>query len=705
MRDYIRIEENGLNVVFEKYNGHLRLLHFSVEPFDERNVLRSYTPMPWENEEELRDLMYPVVEWGILGEDQKAHYGEKHNGSGSAARLNLEKITDKTSADGERVFTVFLGDEALGVVYTMRFYKGLPAARITTSITNRAEQPLTLSYLSSFALTGLLPGGEKRWGERAMVTKVENSWCAECRVNRAPLAEMGLPDVGGTTGRVCCSGLGTWSSGTYLPEGLLYDNERKNCMFWQVEHCGSWHWEIGDDRGQLQLLISGPTEQESGWVKILQQGECFETVPVTVGCIAGDEGRALQALTACRRILHKEHPADKKLPVIFNDFMNLDGEPSTDKLIPLIDAAADLGCEYFVIDCGWYCEESWWEIGDWQPNGKRFPNGLEEPAAYIRDRGMIPGIWLEIEKVSVDNRMAAELPDKCFFSRHGRRVIANSRYQLDFSQQQVRDFADEIVRRLVEHYGFGYIKMDYNCNSGIGTDACADSAGDGLLRHNRAYLTWLDAVMGRYPKVIIENCGSGGMRLDYSLLSRHSIQSLTDQTDYRHVAVISANSAVALTPEQTGVWSYPSADGDAEETAMNMINAMLKRVHQSGFVTKLSPESLSLVKEGIEVYKKIRREIADGEPFWPIGFAKDGQPWISFGLQGKARCLLAVWRLGDVPELFLPLHGLHRKLLSARSIYPDKLPVELSLEEIGLRLTLEKKNSARLIEICLGESK
>ena len=42
-------------------------------------------------------------------------------------------------------------------------------------------------------------------------------------------------------------------------------------------------------------------------------------------------------------------------PVIFNDYMNcLFGDPTTDKLIPLIDAAAEAGCEYYCIDCGWY---------------------------------------------------------------------------------------------------------------------------------------------------------------------------------------------------------------------------------------------------------------------------------------------------------------------------------------------------------------
>ena len=56
-----------------------------------------------------------------------------------------------------------------------------------------------------------------------------------------------------------------------------------------------------------------------------------------------------------------------------------------------------------------------------------------------------------------------------------------------------------VIRRLVEEYGVGYIKMDYNINTSTGTDFRADSAGEGLLGHTRAYLKWLDDIFEQYP--------------------------------------------------------------------------------------------------------------------------------------------------------------------------------------------------------------
>ena len=54
------------------------------------------------------------------------------------------------------------------------------------------------------------------------------------------------------------------------------------------------------------------------------------------------------------------------------------GDPTTDKLLPLIDAAADVGAEIFCIDAGWYAEHPIWsqDLGAWEPCTRRFPCGL-----------------------------------------------------------------------------------------------------------------------------------------------------------------------------------------------------------------------------------------------------------------------------------------------------------------------------------------
>ena len=254
-------------------------------------------------------------------------------------------------------------------------------------------------------------------------------------------------------------------------------------------------------------------------------------------------------------------------------------------------------------------------MGEWQECRERFPNGLKEVTDYIRQKGMIPGVWLELEVMGICCEKAKRVPDEWFFIRHGRRVYDRSRFQLDFRNPEVIAHANEVIDRLVKEYGVGYIKMDYNIEPGIGTEYKADSFGDGLLQHERAYLQWLDSVFERHPDLVIENCSSGGLRMDYAMLKRYSIQSTSDQENYLNYASISANAPTGLTPEQAAVWSYPLMEGTTEEVVFNMVNAILLRVHQSGHLAQISPERRALVKEGLEYYKTIRADLREALPF------------------------------------------------------------------------------------------
>jgi alpha-galactosidase len=264
--------------------------------------------------------------------------------------------------------------------------------------------------------------------------------------------------------------------------------------------------------------------------------------------------------------------------------------------------------------------------------------------------------------------------------------------------------ADEVIRRLVEDYGVGYIKMDYNINAGIGTETAADSFGDGLLQHNRAYLAWLDRIFERYPELVIENCSSGGMRMDYAMLSRHSIQSTSDQENYVNYAAIAASSPSALTPEQSAIWSYPLREGDDEEVVFNMVNALLLRVHQSGHLAELSPRRRELVKQALDYYKTIRADIPEALPFWPLGLPKQQDDWISLGLRrpGSDTVYLAVWRTrGETSSQALPLPSLQGEGLDIRCAYPQDLDCAWNWDAAAgqLTVTLPSAPSARLFEI------
>ena len=223
---------------------------------------------------------------------------------------------------------------------------------------------------------------------------------------------------------------GNWSTKEYLPMGYLSNEEADTAIYWQIEHNGSWHAEISDQNDHFYLALSGPTEVQSHWFQNLKPGESFTTVPVAVGVSDADFAKAMGQLTKYRRMIRRVNKDDENLPVIFNDYMNcLFGDPTTEKELPLIDAAAEAGCEYYVIDAGWYAPGLWWDsVGEWQESRERFPGGIKEVTDYIRGKGMVPGVWLELEVMGINCEKAKNAPDDWFFIRHGKRVFDRSRY-------------------------------------------------------------------------------------------------------------------------------------------------------------------------------------------------------------------------------------------------------------------------------------
>jgi alpha-galactosidase len=475
--------------------------------------------------------------------------------------------------------------------------------------------------------------------------------------------------------------------------------------FWQIDHNGSWYWEISNVSARdnyaddVYAYLGGPDDLHSAAWKNLKPGETYQTVPVAVGCVHGEFVDAVDALTRYRRAACvKPNKANSRCPVIFNDYMNcLWGDPTEAKELPIIASAAKAGCEYFVIDAGWYAElnEDWSQtIGAWQPSTTRWPRGFKFLLDKIKQAGMVPGLWLEPE-VAGARSILAQKPDNWFMVRHGKRVFKNSRLMLDLRNPEVRTYLDQVIDRLVGDYGIGYIKMDYNVDSLQGTEINADSFGQGLLEHNRAHLAWLEAIVGRYPDLIIENCGSGGGRMDYAMLSRLQMQSMTDQENYLKVPAILVGASAAVLPEQLGIWTYPLANADEDQASFNMVTAMLCRIHQSGRLDSIAPRVLLQVAEGIRIYKEVlRNHIALSVPFYPLGTSDvtNRTAPLALGMRSPGQTVMGVWRIDGPAITTIPWSAGNAKI-----VYPVDLGIKATISGGRLQIEFPRPHMACLI--------
>ncbi|MGH9105613.1 MAG: alpha-galactosidase, partial [Acidimicrobiales bacterium] len=236
-----------------------------------------------------------------------------------------------------------------------QFLRERGVVRSRTRLVNNGVAPVTMESVTSFLAGGLPgPGGSV---DEVDLFWADNEWLSEARWHTRRFRDA-LPDInrevhdGRSRARFGLTSLGSWSSGTFLPMGAAVNRKSGYTLLWQIEHNGAWHWQVGEHTGEgaaaSYVALLGPTDAEHHWRLVLGPGESFETVPVALA--VSDDGfvGAVGRMTHYRRAMRRPHQDNRRLPVIFNDYMNtLMGDPTTERLKPLISSAADAGAEYF----------------------------------------------------------------------------------------------------------------------------------------------------------------------------------------------------------------------------------------------------------------------------------------------------------------------------------------------------------------------
>lgn len=635
----------------------------------------------------------PLVEI-FTAVEQRARTSQAYVRSAVGVRLRLQ------SADaGADSVVLVQRDDATGIEVSSVLALSGGALRVQHTLRGTSPEPVVITAVTSASM-GVGTGSAA--GEGYDLVTARSEWLAENRWHRRPLSDE-LPDLSlpihaqNGRGHATLTSHGAWSTGEHLPVGALVRRDG-TALAWQIESGAGWHVDLSQALDGLTLSLLGPTDLEHQFAHTLRDGDEFSTVPVALAA-AQDLEAAIAALTWHRRAIRRAGGAD--LPIVYNDFMNtLMGQPSSEALRPLIDAAADAGAEVFCIDAGWFADPAigdWWDtVGEWVEAPRRFDDaGLRGIIDRIHDRGMRSGLWLEPEVVGVRSPAAAALPEEAFFQRFGQRVREHDRYHLDFRHPAARRHLDETVDRLVRDYGIGFLKLDHNINPGAGTERDATAAGDGLLGHIRAVGDWLDGVQARHPDLLIENCASGAMRADYALLSRTHLQSTSDQQDYLFYPPIAASAPASILPEQAGNWAYPSVSMTDAETAFTLVTGLSGRLYLSGFLSELRPSQLELVREAIALHRSLRGGLSRTEPFWPLGLPAWDDDVVCLGLRGERETLLFVWDRADAPRS-IDISGVQ----AAETVFPAAAGEWVFMpSREGLRIDTGQGIAARVLRV------
>ena len=244
---------------------------------------------------------------------------------------------------------------------------------------------------------------------------------------------------------------------------------------------------------------------------------------------------------------------------------------------------------------------------------------------------MVPGLWLEPEVIGVRSAMRDRLPEDAFLQRHGVRIIEHHRYHLDLRHPAAVAHLDAVVDRLVARLRHRILQARLQHQPRTRARSRGASVGAGLLGHNRAHLAWLDGVLDRHPELIIENCASGAMRMDFAMLSRLAMQSTSDQQDFTKYPPIAASAPLSMLPEQAASWAYPQPEMSDEEVAFCLVTGLLGRFYVSGHLNRMDDAQRALVAEAVATAKRLRPALIASHPHWPLGLPEWTAEWVALG--------------------------------------------------------------------------
>ena len=534
-------------------------------------------------------------------------------------------------SDGTVISTFLQDPRGYEVTHVLYHRDGDKYVRMHNVFKNKSKECVSLEMISSFSLGGITPFIEGDAYETLDLYRIRSVWSGEGRLSVDSFEDLCLETAWGhhAVRAERYGQSGSMPVNKFFPMGAIYDKKKK--IFWgaQVAHNSAWQIEIyRKDEGVG--FSGGLADREFGhWLKNIRPGESFITPEALVSTMdasgmeldarfatsqAGVFDIFMQRMTAeGKRNILKAPASEKKLPVMFNEFCTTWGNPSHENIVKIVDAIRGRGFKYFVIDCGWYKKEGIpWDkcMGDYEISESLFPEGLQKTVDYIKAAGLVPGIWFEIDNVASEAKVY-KLTDH-LLKRDGKPLTSYFRRFWDLNDPWVETYLTDKVIGTLKRYGFGYLKMDYNETIGIGTDG-SESLGEGLRVNSRASIRFIEKIKQEIPGIILENCASGGHRMEPEMMEECAMASFSDAHECLEIPVIAAYLHRVIHPAQSQIWAVIREADSMQRIVYSMANTLLGRMCVSGDVASLTQIQWQAIDDAIAFYKKSTDIILNGE--------------------------------------------------------------------------------------------
>ena len=323
------------------------------------------------------------------------------------------------------------------------------------------------------------------------------------------------------------------------PMFLLENRATGETFIGQFGYSGGYKFDFDlDDCGDSAHLCFAAGVAGYAPLRVLAPGETTVTPAMHIGMVYGGLDPAVNEMN--RHIRHSVMTfgrGDVRIAPMETG-IGPEMDMGTKEILSQIDAAAARGSDVFFLDASWYCppdktENDWlYYVGDWFPETERYDMTMAEIRDYCKGKGLKFGLWMEPERLGRDSRILKEHPEYCTYGYDDqiKGGVGGGGGMLDVSREDAAAWIEGQLIKFVDHYGLDMLRIDYN----VGNWCSRAYVPRGEYMENseyRYYENWyriLDTLRRTYPKLILENCASGGGRTDLGMLARVSHTWATD---------------------------------------------------------------------------------------------------------------------------------------------------------------------------------
>lgn len=295
--------------------------------------------------------------------------------------------------------------------------------------------------------------------------------------------------------------------------------------FFAVGWTGQWAARFERTEGEIKFR-SGVQDAEF----YIKPGEKFRTSSVVIMPYEGSETSGInkwRRLVKAHFSLIGQPGRDKNGPLCTGIW----GGMRTSSVIKRIDCIEknELPLDYIWMDAGWYGEntaptpdeyEGDWpmHVGDWRVSPVIHPGGLKDVADKIHKAGKKFLLWFEPERVIKGTPVTIEHPDYCLKNTDPE----NFTLLFNLGNPEAWQYCFDTLSRAIGEIGVDCYRQDFNmCPLEYWRAADRqDRRGITEIKHiNGLYKLW-DALLEKFPHLLIDNCASGGRRIDIETLRR-----------------------------------------------------------------------------------------------------------------------------------------------------------------------------------------